>query len=105
MEYGSQNGTSAENLADDVKFSAQDAEDALRSTGAQMNEQYQDTKAKLREKVSRAKNGFSEMEQKVGARTREVAGSADHFVKEHPWQSVGIGAVAGLVAGLLMTRR
>ena len=34
-----------------------------------------------------------------------AAKTADDFVKENPWQAVGISALAGLVIGILISRR
>jgi ElaB/YqjD/DUF883 family membrane-anchored ribosome-binding protein len=38
-------------------------------------------------------------------RAREVAQAADEYVRENPWQSVGIAAGIGLVVGMLLARR
>lgn len=36
---------------------------------------------------------------------RDVAGNADNYVHDKPWQGVGIGAAIGLVLGVLLARR
>ncbi|CAK9885433.1 MAG: putative protein YqjD [Candidatus Erwinia impunctatus] len=36
---------------------------------------------------------------------RQSMRSADDYVHEKPWQSIGIAAVAGVIAGLLLGRR
>jgi len=105
MEYGSQMGKQGEGLVDELKNAALDASDALKSSGQQLGERYQGTRAKLQETLSDAKSGLSDMQRKASIRTRDAVDSTDNFVKEHPWQSVGIGAVAGLVIGFLMMRR
>lgn len=109
MEYGSQTTKAGESLASDLKSAAADAGEALKSTGQQlgdqMGERYQGARAKFQQTVGKAKTNLSAMEEKVGARTRDAVDTTDQFVKEHPWQSVGIGAVAGLVIGFLMMRR
>jgi len=105
MEYGSQIAKQGEALVDELKNAALDASDALKSGGQQLGERYQGTRAKLQETLSHAKSGLSDIQRKASIRTRDAVGSTDQFVKEHPWQSVGIGAVAGLVIGFLMMRR
>lgn len=109
MEYGSQTTKQGESLASDLKNAAIDATEAIKSSGQQLGEQmgerYQGTRAKLQETLSHAKSGLSDMQKKASIRTRDAVGSTDQFVKEHPWQSVGIGAIAGLVIGFLMMRR
>jgi ElaB/YqjD/DUF883 family membrane-anchored ribosome-binding protein len=37
--------------------------------------------------------------------SREAAQQTDKYVRENPWQAVGIAAAVGLVAGLLIRRR
>ncbi|RJG02178.1 DUF883 family protein [Noviherbaspirillum sedimenti] len=105
MEYGSQTTQQGESLASDLKNAAMDAGEAIKSSGQQLGERYQGTRARVQESLGKAKSGLSDMEKKVSIRTRDAVGSTDQFVKEHPWQSVGIGAVAGLVIGFLMMRR
>ncbi len=36
---------------------------------------------------------------------QSVAGSADDYVRESPWQAIGIAALVGAVVGILATRR
>jgi ElaB/YqjD/DUF883 family membrane-anchored ribosome-binding protein len=38
-------------------------------------------------------------------RARLAADSADDFVREKPWQAVGIAALVGAVVGILAARR
>jgi len=37
--------------------------------------------------------------------TKEAAQATEAFVQDHPWKSLGIAAAAGLVIGLLISRR
>jgi ElaB/YqjD/DUF883 family membrane-anchored ribosome-binding protein len=39
------------------------------------------------------------------AQVKEVAKGADDYVREHPWGAVGIAAVAGLLLGVMISRR
>jgi ElaB/YqjD/DUF883 family membrane-anchored ribosome-binding protein len=41
----------------------------------------------------------------VRAQARRVASSADGYVRESPWQALGIAALAGLAVGFLVARR
>jgi len=36
---------------------------------------------------------------------KEAARSADEYVHQHPWGAVGIAAVAGLIVGVMISRR
>jgi ElaB/YqjD/DUF883 family membrane-anchored ribosome-binding protein len=41
----------------------------------------------------------------LGEEYVEQARAVDGYVREHPWQAVGVAALAGIVLGLLITRR
>ena len=41
----------------------------------------------------------------VAADDKEAARDADGYVREHPWQAVGIAAGVGLLLGILISRR
>jgi ElaB/YqjD/DUF883 family membrane-anchored ribosome-binding protein len=38
-------------------------------------------------------------------RAKDAGRAADEYVREHPWGAVGIAAVAGLLVGVLLSRR
>ncbi|MHC9037594.1 ElaB/YgaM/YqjD family protein, partial [Cobetia marina] len=42
---------------------------------------------------------------RLAASARESADCADRYVHDNPWTSVGIGAAAGVVIGMLLGRR
>lgn len=37
--------------------------------------------------------------------TQEIADRADTYLQNNPWHGVGVGAVIGLIAGILIARR
>src|ERR1700731_2950589 len=43
--------------------------------------------------------------QDVAKHAQDVAGTADDYVRERPWQAVGIAALVGAVVGILAPRR
>jgi ElaB/YqjD/DUF883 family membrane-anchored ribosome-binding protein len=64
---------------------------------------------RMRNKVQRAvdatKQSLSDGADVIRQRAQEFAGSADEYVRDRPWQAVGIAAVVGAVVGILATRR
>jgi len=38
-------------------------------------------------------------------RAQDLQGDAENYVREHPWQAMGIAAGVGLVLGILISRR
>jgi ElaB/YqjD/DUF883 family membrane-anchored ribosome-binding protein len=96
---------SREKLVQDLKAVVNDAEELLRATAQQTGEKVAVVRAKAEESLKAAKARIAEEGEAVVARAKFAAKTADDFVKENPWQAVGIGALAGLVIGILISRR
>jgi len=41
----------------------------------------------------------------IRRQAQDIAGSADDYVRDSPWQAIGIAALVGAVVGILATRR
>jgi ElaB/YqjD/DUF883 family membrane-anchored ribosome-binding protein len=82
-----------------------DAEALLRATSTQTGEKIQEVRARAEESLRQAKARLSSIEDEALRRAREVADATDEYVRENPWQSVGIAAGVGLLVGLLLARR
>ena len=96
---------SREKLVQDLKAVVSDAEELLKATAQQTGEKIAVGRAKAAEPLKAAKARIAEEGEAVLARAKVAAKTADDFVKENPWQAVGIGALAGLVIGILISRR
>jgi ElaB/YqjD/DUF883 family membrane-anchored ribosome-binding protein len=92
-------------LVADLKTVMEDAEALLKATSTLTGEKIQEVRARAEESLRNAKVRLSEVEEEAMRRAREVAEAADEYVRENPWQSVGIAAGIGLVLGLLLARR
>ena len=92
-------------LVEDLKVVMHDAEALLRATSTQTGEKIQEVRAQAEESLRRAKVRLGEMEEEAMKRAREVAQATEDYVRENPWQSVGIAAGIGLLVGLLLSRR
>lgn len=92
-------------LVADLKTVMEDAEALLKATSTLTGEKIQEVRARAEESLRQAKARLTEVEQEAVRRAREVADAADEYVRENPWQSVGIAAGVGLVLGLLLARR
>lgn len=92
-------------LLDDLKLILKDVEDLLRGTGSQARENYQLARTLFESTLGSTRTGLSDAEQILTETTREAIETADAYVRENPWQAVGIGAAAGLVIGLMISRR
>ncbi len=92
-------------LMSDLKTVIHDAESWLRSGSQMTGEELANARAKFERTLSSAKADLIRLEETVVERTKEAAKATDVYVNEHPWQSVGIGAVAGLLLGIIIARR
>lgn len=52
-----------------------------------------------------ASEQMGDIEFDLSARAEAVADEARRFVRDNPWQALGVAAVAGLVVGLMIGRR
>jgi ElaB/YqjD/DUF883 family membrane-anchored ribosome-binding protein len=64
---------------------------------------------RVRSKVQRAvdatKQSLAEGADAIRQHAQSVANTADDYVRDSPWQAVGIAALVGAVVGILATRR
>jgi ElaB/YqjD/DUF883 family membrane-anchored ribosome-binding protein len=99
------NEVTTDQLLTDLKTVMNDAEALLRATSAQTGEKIQEVRARAEESLRQAKARLGSIEEEALRRAREVADATDEYVRENPWQSVGIAAGVGLLLGLLLARR
>ncbi|HKS55224.1 MAG TPA: DUF883 family protein [Steroidobacteraceae bacterium] len=99
------NPITTDQLLADLKTVMNDAEALLRATSTQTGEKIQEVRARAEESLRQAKARLGSIEEEALRRAREVADATDEYVRENPWQSVGIAAGVGLLLGLLLARR
>ena len=97
--------TPSEKLLQDLKTVVENAEALLQATAAQTGERIDTIRTRARESLKQAKVRLVEAEGEAVQHAREVAASADDYVRASPWQAVGIAAGIGLLLGLLISRR
>lgn len=96
---------SMDQLVVDLQTVIRDAESLLKATAAQTGEKIEEARERAEESVRKAKVRLAEIEQDALERAQELAGEAEAYVRDNPWQAVGWAAGAGLVLGLLLGRR
>jgi ElaB/YqjD/DUF883 family membrane-anchored ribosome-binding protein len=96
---------SREKLVADLKVVMADAEELLRITASQAGEKASAARERIQASLATAKLKLTDAERAMVDRTREYARVTDTYVRENPWAAVGIAAAAGVVLGLLISRR
>ena len=61
------------------------------------------TKVKLA--LMAAQSAASDAASQIGGQARQIGKRTDGFVRDNPWQVIGVAAVVGLAVGLVVGRR
>jgi ElaB/YqjD/DUF883 family membrane-anchored ribosome-binding protein len=96
---------SADDLMEDLQSVLEDAEALLSATAGQAGERIQQVRARAEETVRQVRDRLTAAQQELTRRAREALGDADDYVRENPWQAVGITAGVAFLIGLLAGRR
>lgn len=92
-------------LMADLKVVIADAEELLKMTAGQAGDRAADVRARIEDRLARARADLSLLQVQAANSVREAGQAADQYVRENPWQAIGIGAGIGFVLGLLIARR
>jgi len=82
-----------------------DVEDLAKATSSLTGEELARARAKLGKRVAAAKESVEAIGGAISDRAQNAARTTDSYVREHPWQAVGIGAALGLLLGVTLARR
>ena len=62
-------------------------------------------RAKVKMALSAAKSALADSAAQVRGQASQITKTTDSYVRDNPWQIVGIAAVVGVVLGVMMSRR
>jgi ElaB/YqjD/DUF883 family membrane-anchored ribosome-binding protein len=91
-------------IIEDIKVLLNDAEELVRLSATLPGEGVDALRSRLRDHVDSARVALDDAQ--TSARTRYSAGvdCTEKYVKENPWQSLGIAAGVGFLVGLIVSR-
>lgn len=92
-------------LLEDLRQVVEDTEALLRATAGQAGERAQEARGRAEESLRQARARLEGLEEEVVGRAKDAARQADRYVRDNPWQSIGIAAGVAFVLGLLVSRR
>jgi ElaB/YqjD/DUF883 family membrane-anchored ribosome-binding protein len=95
----------SDKLVEDLKIVMRDAEALLKATSAQTGEKIQEVRARAEESLRQARTRLTALEDEALQQARQAADATEQYVRENPWQSLGVAAGVGLLVGLLLSRR
>ncbi len=94
-----------EKLIADFKMVGADAEDFIKATASQAEEHISMSRDKVQSSLREAKQQLARVEEAILEKSKHAVKVADVYVHENPWKVIGIACGAGLLAGLLLSRR
>jgi ElaB/YqjD/DUF883 family membrane-anchored ribosome-binding protein len=62
-------------------------------------------RAKVKIALAAAKSAMSDTATQIRGQAQQVGKRTDTFVRDNPWQVIGVAAVIGLAVGILASRR
>lgn len=88
----------------DFKVLIGDAEELLKATANEAGEKASMARKRIERSLADGKKSLADAESVLIDKTKEAAKAADVYVRENPWNAVGIAAGIGLILGLLIRR-
>jgi len=82
-----------------------DIESMLKETANLSGEELSQAKEKIQQRVSAAKEAAVHLGCNIADGAEKIAASANREVNAEPWKAIGVGAIAGLLLGVLFARR
>ncbi|MEP7312221.1 MAG: DUF883 family protein [Pseudomonadota bacterium] len=92
-------------LMEDLRKVVVDVEELLKATAGQAGERVSEARQRAEKTLGAARKRLGELEGEAVERAREAAGEADRYVRDNPWQSIGIAAGVAFLLGVLVSRR
>jgi ElaB/YqjD/DUF883 family membrane-anchored ribosome-binding protein len=96
---------SKDKLVADMKVVIADAEELLKATASAAGDRVSAARTRMEDSLRTARIKLAEAQEVVVDKAKAAARATDDYVHANPWRSVGIAAGAGLIIGMLISRR
>ena len=96
---------SREALVKDFADVLSEADALLKQAAKESGDKASDLRAQVEAKLRTAKLRLQEMQDDAVDRARAAARFTDEYVRDNPWQAIGVGAAIGFLLGLAISRR
>lgn len=98
LEFHSAGSQEARNLMADMQ-------DLLRRVAHVADPEIARLRAKIERGLTATRKNLADGTDRVQRHAKDVMNAGDGYVRDQPWQAVGIAAAAGLLVGFLVARR
>jgi ElaB/YqjD/DUF883 family membrane-anchored ribosome-binding protein len=89
----------------EIKSLIADVEDLMARIADMKDADVMRVRSKVQRAVDATKQSLADGAEAIREHAQGVASTADDFVRDSPWQAVGLAALVGAVVGILATRR
>ena len=80
-------------------------EDALQAAASMTSAEASSLRERVRTRVAGAREDLARIQGLTVEKAKAAGRATNEYVNENPWKAVGIGAVVGLLVGVLAARR
>ena len=94
-----------ERLLEDLRTLARDAESLLRATADDVSEKAKEARSRVSAALEQAKVTYEELQAEGLEKARVAVQKADDTIRAHPYESIGIAFVVGVLLAALFRRR
>lgn len=94
-----------DDFIENVKTSLDDAEQLLREAAETTGEKADELRENALRSLRRTRDSLHDAQDALLEKGRVAARATDDYVHDNPWQAIGLAGVAGLLLGVLITRR
>jgi ElaB/YqjD/DUF883 family membrane-anchored ribosome-binding protein len=89
-----------EKLVEDFKVLSKDVQDLLKATASVVGDKAAEARVKVEESLKVAQEKIAVAQETVKAKGKEAITATDEYVRDNPWNAVGIAAGVGFLLGL-----
>ncbi len=92
--------TTKEKLIEDVKILGKDVQELIKVTASVVGEKAAEARTKVQESFKVAQDKVAALPEAVKGTSKKVVASTDKYVRDNPWNAVGIATGVGFLLGL-----
>ena len=92
-------------LIEDFTAVIAEAEEMLKRAATETGDKARDLRSQVEAKLLTAKLRLQELEGEAIDKAKAAARATDDYVRDNPWQAIGVAAAVGFLVGLVISRR
>lgn len=92
-------------LAQDMQTVLTDTQELMHLAAGEAGQGYKDARARLERSTGALRQQLEGLHASAKGKAAEAGRSADGYVRDHPWEAIGVAAGVGLLVGALLARR